>query len=99
VLSADPPEEPPVVEEQHVESRAGETTYIQIATGRRSQPPDFFAFTVLDSLLSGPTSLNLFAAEVSQIRPPLYRALVERDLAVGIHALQATIDPFLYDVH
>jgi len=103
VLSADPPEEPPVVEEQHVEiSGPGETTYIQIAyRAPKANHPDFFAFTVLDSLLSGPTSLNLFGGGgISNKTSRLYRALVERDLAVGIHGgLQATIDPFLYDVH
>jgi zinc protease len=83
-------------------SGPGETTFLQI--GYRSPAasnPDFFAFSVLDSLLSGPTSLNLFGGGgISNKTSRLYRALVERDLAVSAHGgLQATIDPFLYDVH
>lgn len=95
--------EPPAQEEQYVEiSGPGETTYVQIAyRSPKASHPDFFAFTVLDSLLSGPTSLNLFGGGgISNKTSRLYRALVERDLAVGVHGgLQATIDPFLYDIH
>jgi zinc protease len=96
------PVEPPFNAEQRVEvSGPGETTYIQM--GYRSpaaSEPDFFAFSVLDSLLSGPTSLNVFGGGgISNKTSRLYRALVERDLAVSVHGgLQATIDPFLYDV-
>ena len=54
---------------------------------------------MLDSLLTGPTSLNMFGGGgVSNKTSRLYRALVERELAVGLSGgLQATIDPFLYD--
>jgi zinc protease len=97
------PVEPPAREEQRVEvSGPGETTYLQIAyRSPAASDPDFFAFSVLDSLLSGPTSLNLFGGGgLSNKTSRLYRSLVERDLAVGIHGgLQATMDPFLYDVH
>jgi zinc protease len=62
--------------------------------------PDFFAFSVLDSLLSGPTSLNMFGGGgISNKTSRLYRALVESELAVSVHGgLSATIDPFLYDI-
>jgi zinc protease len=97
------PAEPPAHEEQNLEvSGPGETTFLQIAyRSPRASDPDFFPFTVLDSLLSGPTSLNLFGGGgISNKTSRLYRALVERDLAVGVHGgLQATIDPFLYDIH
>ena len=61
---------------------------------------DFFAFTVLDSLLTGPTSLNMFGGGgISNKTSRLYRALVERELAVGVGgSLQATHDPFTYDI-
>jgi zinc protease len=97
------PAEPPAREEQRIEiAGPGETTYVQIAyRSPAASDPDFFAFSVLDSLLSGPTSLNLFGGGgISNKTSRLYRALVERDLAVSVHGgLQATIDPFLYDVH
>ncbi len=98
-----PPAEPPAQGEQYIEvSGPGETTYLQIGyRSPKASDPDFFAFSVLDSLLSGPTSLNLFGGGgISNKTSRLYRSLVERDLAVGVHGgLQATIDPFLYDVH
>ncbi len=97
------PAEPLPQEEQYLEVNGpGETTYVQIAyRSPKANDPDFFAFSVLDSLLSGPTSLNLFGGGgISNKTSRLYRALVERDLAVGVHGgLQATIDPFLYDIH
>lgn len=79
----------------------GETTYIEIVY---RVPPasqkDFFYLSVLDSLLSGPSSLNMFGgAGISNKTCRLYRALVETELAVGVSGgLQATIDPFLYEI-
>jgi zinc protease len=78
----------------------GETTYIQVA--HHAQPgshPDFFALTVLDSLLTGPSSLNMFGGGISNKTSRLYRALVEGELAISVHGgLQATIDPFLHTI-
>jgi zinc protease len=95
--------EPPAREEKRVEVIGpGETTYLQISYyAPAANTADFFAFTVLDSLLSGPTSLNMFGGGgISNKTSRLYHALVERELAVSVHGgLQATIDPFLYDVH
>ncbi|MCI0520051.1 MAG: insulinase family protein [Chloroflexi bacterium] len=78
----------------------GETTYIQIAFHAPSAAqPDFFPCTVLDSLLTGPSSLNMFGGGISNKTSRLYRALVERELAISVHGgLQATIDPFLYTI-
>jgi zinc protease len=55
---------------------------------------------VLDSLLTGPSGLNMFGGGgISNKTSRLYRALVERELAVGVGGgMQATIDPFLYDI-
>lgn len=98
-----PPVEPPARSEQRLEvTGPGDTTYLQISYhAPAASSSDFFAFTVLDSLLSGPTSLNMFGGGgVSNKTCRLYRALVERELAVSAYGgLQATIDPFLYDVH
>jgi len=78
----------------------GETCYVQMAYHTpEGKHPDFFPLIVLDSLLSGPTSLNLFGSGVSNKTSRLYRALVETELAVGVSGGQvATIDPYLYTV-
>jgi zinc protease len=79
----------------------GETTYIELAYhAPASAQPDFFAFSVVDSLLAGPTSLNMFGGGgISNKTSRLYRALVEKERAVSVHGgLQATIDPYLYDM-
>ncbi len=97
------PGEPNHREELRLEvTGPGETTYLQISHhAPAANTADFFAFTVLDSLLSGPTSLNMFGGGgISNKTSRLYRALVERELAISAHGgMQATIDPFLYDIH
>lgn len=94
--------EAPLSGERQIEVRGpGKTTYLQLAyRAPAASWDDFFAFSVLDSLLTGPTGLNMFGGGgISNKTSRLYRALVERELAVGIHGgLQATIDPFLYDI-
>lgn len=79
----------------------GQTTYLYLAY--RTPPArekDFFACTVMDSLLTGPSSLNMFGGGgVSNKTSRLYRALVERELAINVSGgMQATIDPFFYDI-
>jgi zinc protease len=77
----------------------GGTTYIQIAyRAPAGNDPDFMPYSVADSLLSGPTGMNMFGGgSISNKTSRLYRALVEKNLAVGIGGgIQATVDPFLY---
>jgi zinc protease len=92
-------EEEPLTEERQVLAKGpGQTIFVK-ATYRapRATDPDFFALTVVDSLLAGPSNLNLFGGGISNKTSRLYRRLVENDLAVGVSGgLQATIDPFLY---
>jgi zinc protease len=78
----------------------GETTYIELAHHAPSaSDPDFFPLTVLDSLLTGPSSLNMFGSGISNKTSRLYRALVEGELAISVHGgLQATIDPYLHSI-
>jgi zinc protease len=78
----------------------GETTFIQAAyRAPAGREDDFFAFTVLDSLLSGPSSLNMFGGGISNNTSRLYQSLVEREYAVSVYGgLQATIHPFLYGI-
>ncbi len=97
-----PPEPPQQNENRIVVEGPGETTFLQVSyRSPAAGSPDFFSFSVLDSLLSGPTSLNMFGGGgISNKTSRLYRALVEKELAVSVHGgLQATAAPFLYDVH
>lgn len=94
--------EPPSQAETRLEVHGpGETTYLQVVYhAPAANEADFAAFTVLDSLLSGPSSLNMFGGGgISNKTSRLYRALVEKELAVGVGGgLQATLDPYLYDL-
>ncbi len=94
--------EPALVGGQQLEVRGpGETTYIQIShRSPAASHEDFPVFTVIDSLLTGPSSLNMFGGGgVSNKTSRLYRSLVETELAVAVGGgLQATVDPFLYDI-
>ncbi len=96
------PLDPPLESEQYVEVEGpGRTTYLQVSyRAPAAGDADFFPFAVLDSLLSGPTGLNMFGGGgISNKTSRLYRALVEQDLAVGVHGgISATIDPYLYDI-
>jgi zinc protease len=76
----------------------GETAFVQLAFhAPQVTHIDFYAYVVLDSLLAGASSLNLFGGGISNKTSRLYHALVERDLAVSVAGgLQATIDPFLH---
>lgn len=94
--------EPPLTEERRLTVEGpGRTTYLQVAyRSPAASSDDFFALAVVDSLLAGPTSLNMFGGGgISNKTSRLYRALVERELAISVNgSLQATIDPFLYDI-
>jgi zinc protease len=77
----------------------GETCYVDISYhAPAGEDPDFFILTILDSLLSGPSNLNWFGGGGTTNKTSrLYRALVEKELAVAVHgSLSATRDPFLY---
>ncbi len=76
----------------------GETTYLQVAYRfPYASHPDFFALAVLDSLLAGPSNLNMFGGGISNKTSRLYRSLVDEEYAVGISGgSAATVDPFLY---
>lgn len=93
--------EPAPEEERRIVTRGpGETIFVKAAyRSVRATDPDFFALTVADSLLAGPSNLNMFSGGISNKTSRLYRRLVDRDVAVAVSGgLQATIDPFLYDI-
>jgi zinc protease len=78
----------------------GATSYVQACY--RFPPashPDFFPLAVLDSLLAGPSNLNMFSGGISNKTSRLYRALVDKEYVVSVHGgAQATIDPFMYTI-
>ena len=78
----------------------GETSYVQASYRFPSAThPDFFPLTLLDSLLAGASSLNMFGGGISNKTSRLYRSLVDKELAVSVSGgAAATIDPFLYYV-
>ena len=91
--------EPPQTGERRVSVEGpGETVYMQVSyRAPAGDDPDFFALNILDSLLTGPTNLNMFGGGVTNRTSRLYKALVEKELAVSVNGgVQATIDPYLY---
>ena len=94
------PEPPQRGERRVVVEGAGETAFIQVSFhAPQATHPDFFPLLALDSLLTGPTNLNLFSGGISNKTSALYRALVDNEYAVSVGgALHPTIDPFLYSI-
>ncbi len=96
------PIEPQPSEEKRVIVRGpGETCFIQVAfRSPRAADPDFFPLLVLDSLLTGPSSLNIMGGGgISNKISRLYQSLVEKELSVGLRgSLQTTLDPYMYDI-
>ncbi|MFZ3151523.1 MAG: pitrilysin family protein [Anaerolineaceae bacterium] len=80
----------------------GDTTFIQLAyRSPRADSSDFFAFTILESLLTGPSSLNMFGSGgISHRTSRLYLALVENEMAVSVMGgLNASIDPSTFNIN
>lgn len=93
--------EPPQRGERRVNLEGpGTTAYLQVAYhAPAASDADFFPMTVLTSVLSGASSMNLFAGGAPNRSSRLYRALVESGLAAGVSgALSPTLDPYLYSV-
>lgn len=94
------PEPPQSGEHRLVVEGPGETPFLEVAYRAPSAShPDFFPMAVLDSILAGASSLNLFGSGLSNKTSRLYRALVQGELAAAVSGdLSATIDPYLYSV-
>jgi len=93
--------EPPQGSERRVTVEGpGETTFIQMSHHiPAASNPDILPLTVLDSLLTGPSNLNVFGGGITNKTSRLYRALVESELAISVQGgIHATIDPFLQNV-
>ena len=97
-----PQPEGPIQGKKQVEIEGpGDTTYLQVTyRSPAASDPDFFSLMVLDSLLTGPSSLAMFGGgSISNKTSRLYQLLVEKDMAVSISGgVQATADPYLYDI-
>jgi zinc protease len=78
----------------------GETPFIEIAyQAPAASAEDFVQLAVLDSILAGASSLNLFGGGISNKTSQLYKRLVEGELAASVHGgLAATVDPYLYSI-
>lgn len=96
------PAEGPLQEENRVVVHGpGETTFLDMSyRAPIATQDDFFILTILDSILTGPTSLNMFGGgSISNKTSRLYQQLVQKDLAVGVSGgLAATIDPYLFGI-
>ncbi len=80
----------------------GETAYLQIAYHAPSaNDPDFFPMAVLDSILAGASSFNMFGGGGTSNRSSrLYRAVVQTGLAANVGGgLSPTVDPYLYTLY
>lgn len=81
-------------ERRVVVERPGHTAFVRVAY--RTPPatdPDWFALTMLDSVLTGPDG------NIDNKTSRLYRRLVTTGIAAGISgSLEETIDPYLYNI-
>jgi zinc protease len=95
------PEPPPQGEQRVAVEGPGETVFVQVSyRAPLATDPDFFPMAVLDSILAGASSLNLFGGGLSNKTSRLYGSLVRGDLAAAVSGdLAATIDPYLYSIH
>ena len=91
-----------IPEERHVElSGPGDTTYLRIVwRAPAGRDPDIFPLAVLDSILTGPSSLNMFGSgSISNKTSRLYQPLVDQQVAIAFSGdYNATIDPYLYTI-
>ena len=88
-------------ERRIVVNREGATAFVMMTYRAPSiDDPDFFPTVVLDSVLSGPSSFDIFGGGgISNKTSRLYKALVDTELAAGIGGgLSPTIDPYLYQI-
>ncbi|HIQ09687.1 MAG TPA: insulinase family protein, partial [Anaerolineaceae bacterium] len=93
------PEPPQRGERRVVVEGPGETAFLEVAYhAPKAADSDFFPFLVLDSLLTGPSNLNI-SGGISNRTSRLYRRLVEGEIAASVSGgFQATLDPFLFSI-
>lgn len=93
----------PLAEEKYlVVEGPGETTFIEAAyRAPAAWHEDFYILSVIDSLLTGPSGLNMFGGGgISNRTSRMYQSMVESETVISVFgSLQATIDPFLYTIN
>jgi zinc protease len=90
--------EPPQQGERRVRvERPGNTAFLQVAyRAPAATDADWFRLTILDSVLSGPSSLG--GGGIDNKTSRLYKALVESEIAASVHgSLAPTIDPHIFE--
>lgn len=92
-----PEEEEEITAAKNVELLGPEdANFIQIAwRSPKASDADFFPYTLIESILSGPSSLNMFGSGgIGNRSSRLYRELIENQLAASVNgSLSASIDP------
>lgn len=81
--------------------REGTTGYVSIAfKSLETSHPDFLAFSILDSILAGASSLNFMSTAYTSSRTSrLHKAMIETQLAASLSGgLIATLEPYLYSM-
>ncbi len=79
----------------------GETTYLNMVwRAPEGKNADVFSLAILDSILTGPSSLNMFGGGGTSNRTSrLYRALIDSQIAIAVSGdYTTTIDPYLYTI-
>lgn len=78
----------------------GTTPFVEVAYhAPAGDHTDFVALSVLDSVLSGASSIGISGGGISNKTSRLYRRLVEGELAAAVGgSLVATIDPYVYSI-
>jgi zinc protease len=82
-------------------SGPGDVTYLNIVwRAPQGSSRDFFPLVILDSILTGPRSLNMFGGgSIPNKTSRLYRSLVESQIAVAFSGdYVASIDPYLFTI-
>lgn len=93
--------EPPQRGERRVTVEGeGSTAYVLAAYhAPPARAAEFFPMVVLDSILAGASSFNVFGGGTTNKSSRLYKALVETELATSVSgSLAATVDPYLYAI-
>ena len=95
-----PMPEGPITQAHHIELVGpGDAHFAEMVyRSPAADTDDFFAYTILDSLMAGPSSLNMFGSgAISNRTSRLYKSLVENEIVAGVFAgINATIDPGSY---
>mgnify|MGYP000988644499 CR=1 FL=1 len=94
--------EAPLKEERRVTVEGpGETVYLRLVwRAPAGSAADIFPLAVLDSILTGPSSLNMFGSgSISNKTSRLYQPLIEDQVAIAFNgSYNTTIDPYLYAI-